>query len=143
MTNAQKTTEISVIRELHNLWNTGNLDEIPQIYSSEFIAHMPKGWEQSEFLGHEGVIEAILRIRNAFPDWHEQIEDIVVDQGKIVTRYTSTGTHTGHFIGLEPTGRTVKIDEISIYHLYGGLVVEQWCLTDDLSLAQQLGLLSR
>lgn len=143
MTSAPKTAEISVIRELHNLWNIGNLKRIPQIYSSKFIAHMPKGWAQSEFRGHEGVKEAILRIRNAFPDWHEQIEDIVVDQGKVVTRYVSTGTHKGRFIGVEPTGRTVKVDEISIYHLDSGLVVEQWCLTDDLSLAQQLGLLSR
>jgi len=143
MTKAPKTSDTSVIRELHSLWNTGNLFKIPQIYSSSFIAHMPKGWEQSEFRGHEGVKEAILRIRNAFSDWHEQIEDIIVDQGKVVTRYISTGTHTGNFIGVAPTGRTVKIDEISIYHLDCGLVVEQWCLTDDLSLAQQLGLLSR
>ncbi len=131
------------IRELHELWNSGDLEKIPEIYSEEFVAHMPKGWEQSEFRGHAGVKNAVLRVRGAFSDWHEEIEDIVVSKNKVVTRYVSTGKHTGPFLGVKPTNLFVKIDEISIYHLKDGLVVEQWCLTDDLSMARQLGLISQ
>ena len=141
MNSGSHTPEAEVIVELHALWNSGDLSKIPQIYSEYFVAHMPKGWKQSEFHGHRGVKGAILRIRSAFADWHEEIEDMVVEQGKVVTRYVSTGTHTGKFIGLEATGCSVKIDEMSIYHIENNLVIEQWCLTDDLSLAQQLGLI--
>ncbi len=99
----------------------------------------PKGWERSEFSGHAGVRDAIFRIRNAFSEWREDIQELLIDGDKAVTRYVSTGMHTGSFIGLEATGRWVKIDEISIYRFDGDLVAEQWCLTDDLTLAQQLG----
>ncbi|MEM1298714.1 MAG: ester cyclase [Pseudomonadota bacterium] len=143
MTKSDEPAAETLIRDLHALWNAGDLGGIHRVYSEGFVAHMPKGWERSEFKGHAGVRDAILRIRNAFPDWHEDIKDMVIDKQKVVTRYVSTGTHTGPFLGLEPTGRPVMIDEISIYHLERGLVMEQWCLTDDLSLARQLGLIEQ
>ncbi|MCV6902072.1 ester cyclase [Achromobacter xylosoxidans] len=129
----------ALIEKLHDLWNTGDLSRIPEIYDAAFVAHMPKGWDRSEFIGYDGVRDAVSRIRSAFPDWHERVEDVIEGQGKVVTRYVSTGTHTGPFIGLAATGKRISIDEISIYHLADGRVVEQWCLTDDLSLARQLG----
>jgi steroid delta-isomerase-like uncharacterized protein len=137
-----KRTEIrEKVCALHEIWNKGDLSAIPDVYADSFIAHMPKGWERSEFRGHSGVVDAILRIRNAFPDWREVVQDLLIDGSRAVTRYVSTGTHTGPFIGLPATGRRVEIGEISIYRFGGGLVVEQWCLTDDLTLAKQLGLI--
>jgi predicted ester cyclase len=102
---------------------------------------MPKGWAQSEFIGHHGVAEAICRVRNAFGDWHEEVQDMVIEAQKAMTRYVSTGTHGGLFLGVPARGRRVRIDEMSIYHLRAGFVVEQWCLTDDLTMAKSLGLL--
>lgn len=126
---------------LHEIWNTGDLSTIPEVYAESFVAHMPKGWERNEFRGHSGVEDAILRIRNAFPNWREDVQDLLIDGSRAVTRYVSTGTNTGPFIGLPATGRQVEIEEISIYRFESGLVVEQWCLTDDLALAKQLGLI--
>jgi predicted ester cyclase len=130
--------KVSLIERLHSLWNTGDLAAIPSIYAPDFVAHMPKGWMHSPFIGHDGVREAILRIRAAFSDWTEIIEDVIVEGDRVVTRYVSTGSHVGPFIGLSPTGRTIRLDEISIFRLVGDQVAEQWCLVDDLSLARQL-----
>lgn len=128
-----------LIEKLHALWNTGDLSNIAEIYDAAFVAHMPKGWERSEFVGYAGVEDAVRRIRSAFPDWLENVEDIIVEGDKVVSRYISTGTHSATFIGVPSTGKRVSIDEISIYRLAGNRVAEQWCLTDDLSLARQLG----
>ncbi|MGH7190084.1 MAG: ester cyclase [Acetobacteraceae bacterium] len=127
----------SLIEKLHRLWNTGDLSVIPDIYAPDFIAHMPKGWEKSEFKGHHGVRAAIEDIRNAFSEWTETVEDMIIGEGKVVRRYVSTGVHTGPFIGLAPTGKHIRLDEISIYRVQDGLVAEQWCLTDE-TLARQL-----
>jgi predicted ester cyclase len=62
---------------------------------------------------------------------------MVIEDDKVVTRYVSTGVHTGPFIGIAPTGRHIRLDEISIYRLQDCLVVEQWCLTDE-TLVRQL-----
>ena len=137
--NMPKLDNRRVIERLHALWNTGDLSLIPKIYAPAFVAHMPKGWAQNEFSGHDGVRYLIERVRNAFPDWTETVEDMIAEGDKVVTRYVSTGTHRGPFIGLSPTARTIRIDEMSIFRLERGLVMEQWCLTDDLSFGRQLG----
>ena len=73
-----------------------------------------------------------------FPDWHEDVLDIVVTPDKVVTRYCSTGTQRGEYLGIAPTGRKVAFEEISIYRIYQSRVIEQWCLGDDLHCIAQL-----
>ncbi len=131
----------SVVMQLHALWNTGDLDAIPRVYAPDFVAHMPKGWSLSEFHGHDGARLAIERIRTAFPDWNENVHDVIVQGAQVVTRYTSTGTHKGLFLGRQATGNRVEVDEISIYRIRDGKVAEQWCLVDDLTFGKQLGIL--
>lgn len=133
--------DVDVIRRLHDLWNRGAVADIPLVYSDSFVAHMPKGWGRSTFEGHAGARTMLLRIRTAFPDWHEEVLDTIEREDKVVTRYRSNGVNTGPLDGAPPTGRKVAIDEISIYHVADGLVQQQWCLVDDLSFARQLGLL--
>lgn len=78
------------------------------------------------------------RIRAAFPDWREDIEDIVFEGDRIVVRYVSTGTQDGAFLGRLPSGARVRVDEISIFRIADGRIAEQWCLVDDLALFKQL-----
>ncbi|MES2710359.1 MAG: nuclear transport factor 2 family protein, partial [Pseudomonadota bacterium] len=70
-----------LIEKLHRLWSGGDVAEVPQIYAAGFVAHMPKGWcpgaESRD--GHSGITAAILRLRAAFPDWREAIEDLVIE----------------------------------------------------------------
>jgi predicted ester cyclase len=130
-----------LVEQLHALGNSGDLAAIPEVYAPDFDAHMPKGWDVSEFRGHEGVRHAVQHIRSAFSDWHETIIDMVIEQDQVVTRYVSRGTHHGPFLGLAPTEKRVEVEEISICRLVWGKVAEQWCLADDVTMARQLGLL--
>lgn len=130
-----------LIKQLHNIWNSGEMEAIPEVYSTNFIVHWPKGFAENESHGFDGVRKAIERIRTAFPDWHEEVVDMIIEDNKVVTRYISTGTHLGRYAGTKGTGKKVEFDEISIYRIEGGKVIEQWCLSDDLSTLRQLGLL--
>ena len=78
-------------------------------------------------------------IKAAFPDWSEDVEEMITEGNRVVTRYTSRGTHRGEFKGIAPTGRSIAVREISIYRVAKGKVVEQWCLLDELDRLQQLG----
>jgi len=130
-----------LVKQLHHIWNSGEVDAIPEVYSKNFIVHWPKGWAENESYGYDGVRQAIERIRSAFPDWHEKVVDMIIGDDRVVTRYISTGTHLGSYSGIKETGKKVEFDEISIYRIGGGKVIEQWCLSDDLSTLKQLGLL--
>jgi predicted ester cyclase len=120
----------TLVERLHRLWNTGDISVISDLYVPDFIGHFPKGSRLGELKGHSGVRDAIERVRRAFPDWTETVEDIIIEGDKAVTRYVSTGVHKGPFFDLAPTGERVRVNEISIFRVQNGLIAEQWCLTD-------------
>lgn len=132
-------TNIALVHALHDLWNTGELESIDRVYANDFIAHWPPSSEVPERRGIEGVRFGITRIRTAFPDWHEQVLDIFGSNDRVITRYMSTGTHSGPFWGIPPTGRKIEIQEMSIYRCVDQRIVEQWCICDELARLQQLG----
>lgn len=130
---------LTLARALHDIWNTGDAAKIADVYHPDYVAHWPASSETPERRGLDGVRYGISRIRIAFPDWREDIEDIFGADDKVCVRYVSTGTHRGVFWGLEPTGRPVRIQEMSIYRIAEGRIIEQWCMFDELARLQQLG----
>jgi predicted ester cyclase len=129
----------ALIVRLHEIWSDGNVAAIPKIYAADFVAHMPKGWGERESRnGHDGIRSAIARLRTGFPDWREHVQDILIDGDKVAVRYYSTGTNHGSFGGRAATGRRIEVDELSIFRVADGRVVEQWCLNDDLAFGKQM-----
>jgi steroid delta-isomerase-like uncharacterized protein len=129
-----------LIEHLHVIWNTGDLAAVPMVYADDFVVHWSRSAQAPDSHGHAGVKAVINETRTAFPDWHEDVVDMVIDDeaGRVVTRYISTGTHSGAYQGYAPTDNPIEIEEISIFRLENGKVAEQWCLVDDLTFLQQL-----
>jgi steroid delta-isomerase-like uncharacterized protein len=122
------------------VWTKGNLEIIDQLFSTDFVRHfLPVG---SETKGLVKFQEHVRNHRQAFPDWAEEIKQIVAEGDFVATHFTSTGTNTGSFLGNPPTGKQIHINEMSIYRIVDGKIVEQWLIPDLLSLNQQLGLIS-
>jgi predicted ester cyclase len=61
---------------------------------------------------------------------------------KVIARYSGKGTHSGTFLGVAPTGRSVSYSGIIIWRFVEGKVVEEWTSWDALSILQQLGAVS-
>ena len=78
-----------------------------------------------------------------FPDTHSTIEDIIAEGDKVCLRYTNTGTHTGEYQGLAPTGKKFKTISVEIYRIVNGKIVEGWTILDwfsNLETAKQQGI---
>lgn len=128
-----------LIERLHEIWSTGDTRLIREVYAESFVAHMPKGWGAAPSRdGHDGIRRAIERLRTSFPDWQEHIDDMVIEEDRVAVRYHSTGTHLGAFAGVPASGRCIEVDEMSIFRIEDGRVVEQWCLNDDLAFGKQI-----
>ena len=132
-------TNVELIRAQHEIWNTGALQLIESVYASDFTGYWPASSPVPVRRGVEAVRVGVQRTRTAFPDFHEQVLDVFGVGEKVASRYISTGTHSGPYWGLEPTGKRIEIQEISIYRCAGGRIVEQWCVFDELARLQQLG----
>lgn len=61
-----------------------------------------------EIHGLEGFKELLQGFRTAFSDMHLHVDDMVFSGNKVVTCFTSTGTHDGDFMGIPPTNKPVK-----------------------------------
>jgi len=78
-------------------------------------------------------------LRKAFPDVSLALEDLVVEGDRVAARMTMRGTHSGEYLGIKPTGRTVKVTGFEISKTRDGKYAETWGLLDIFSLLNQLG----
>jgi predicted ester cyclase len=79
--------------------------------------------------------------RSAFPDWHEEIVELVAEGDTVAGRFKCSGTHRGRFLGEAPTGKRMEVEEVFFLRAQDGKFVDFWALEDSLSRMRQLGLL--
>ena len=104
-----------------------------------YIAHAPDSL-QLPALDSDAWVEFLGTFVEGFPDLHLEVQDAVADEGMTAQRILFTGTHTGPFRGLPPTGREVRFSGIEINRMVDGAVAEHWFQLDALTLFEQLGL---
>jgi predicted ester cyclase len=76
-----------------------------------------------------------------FPDIQHTIEDMITEGDKVVYRTTLQGTHTGNFMGIPPTGKSVIINDFTLLRIVERKIVEWWYDCNLLAVMQQLGLI--
>lgn len=122
------------------LWNKGNYAAAAELLHPDHFDHtLPPlpGLPQ----GRDGVLQLMRTFRAAFPDLVMSV-DTVIGEGDLVGEVlTLRGTHTGSFVGIPPTGKSIEIRSVNICRIEDGLVRERWGASDDLGLLRQLGIL--
>jgi len=100
-----------------------NRDSFDQLMHSDFINRTaPPNANNSN-----GMWNTFFNIlKPAFPDLTVEIYDQVAEGDKVTTRKAITATHTGVLMGIEPTGKQVRIDVIDIVRLKDGKYFEHW-----------------
>jgi len=83
-------------------------------------------------------IENAQRFFVALPDLRLVIEDRIFGGDKIVARCTYSGTQSGKFLGVEPTGKQIKFGTIDIWRVEGGKLAEHWDQVDFAGILKQL-----
>ncbi len=79
--------------------------------------------------------------RSAFPDWHEEIVELVAEEDAVAGRFKCAGTHRGEFLGEAPTGKRMEVEEVFFLRAEDGKFVDFWALEDSLGRMRQLGLI--
>jgi predicted ester cyclase len=78
---------------------------------------------------------------SAFPDWREEIVELVAEGNTVAGRFKCSGTHRGTFLGEAPTGKRMEVEEVFFLRVEEGKFVDFWALEDSLNRMRQLGLL--
>jgi steroid delta-isomerase-like uncharacterized protein len=125
---------------LTELWNTGNLELLPQIFGEEAERNDPNF--PQPLRGREQIGRSIREVHASFPDFELQIKHRICESDQVATEWTCSGTHTGVFQGIPPTGKRVTIIGISLNRIRDNKIVEERAYFDRLALLQQLGVVS-
>ena len=132
-------TNEQVVRDACRVvWTEGDMDRVGELYAEDFKANYPRtDWGT----GVQGVRELAEGIRASFPDYREQIDELIVADDLVIVRLTIRATHTGPLPNLPPTGKEVEFNDVSIIRVRDNKIVEQRGLSDHFALYQQLGLI--
>lgn len=118
-------------------WNGGNLDLLDEMFAADYVGHdAPR---PDPVRGPEGMRDFLRMYHHAFSDAHITIDDVIVRDDKVVTRWTGRGTHDGDLMGMPPTGKKVEFVGIRIFRVAEGKIAEGWVVWDTFGLMRQLG----
>lgn len=105
----------------------GDLTRARELYAADFIDHV----NSLEFRGQEGIAKSVAMYAAVFPDLRIDVVDQVSEDDRVVSRWTLSGTHKG---------RRVTLPGITISRFHQDRIAEDWTVSNNLALLQQLGL---
>ena len=123
------------------LFTDGDLTAVDRYLDPGFIDHDPL--LPSALDGPEGLRQAAVLFRQAFPDWRSDVQHMIAEGDLVAEHFVAHGTHRGSVMGESPTGHDVVLRGVNIFRITDGKIVERWGRLDDLGLLQQLGLAQR
>ena len=128
----------NLVRLYQEIYNSNDLDRLTEVVSEDLLTpNIMPGIPH----GLEGAKAAHRIMLTGFPDYQTIIDDMIAEGDKVAARIKMTGTHSGEFMGIPPTGRRISFTGIYFARIAGGKIVEHWGEEDGVSLLQQLGVL--
>jgi len=125
----------SFLKLLDEGWNNGNLSIMDEVYHSQ--ATFPSNPGQS--FGSQGAKATVGMYRQAMPDFHVELKNILADGDMVLAWFSQSGTQKGDLMGVPATGKKATWGQIIIARFAAGKIVESWSNEDILGLMQQLG----
>jgi steroid delta-isomerase-like uncharacterized protein len=119
------------------LWSQGNLAVADEIIAPDYTRHDPG--DPFPARGPEDVKRIVKMLRAMFPDFMIDIEAIVAEGDMVVSRYTATATDTVGYMGMPPTGKSIRTSAMQMFRFANGKIGESWAARDDLGTLRQLG----
>lgn len=96
---------------------------------------------QLKLRSREDLKQILSRQYGGFPDVHRTIEDIIADEETVWIRVKITGTHTGEYRGIAPTGKKFVMAAVPHYRIVDGKIVEGWSVWNPFDFFKQLGVI--
>jgi len=124
-------------RWFEEVWNKGRMDAIEEMCLPNAIGH---GQAQHKVdVGLQEFKQFARSLRSAFPDIRVTIHETLAQGDKVLARWSAGMVHSGTFLGIAATGRTVEVTGMSLQRIANGKIAEAWDNWDQLGLLVQIG----
>jgi predicted ester cyclase len=120
------------------IWDEHRIELVDELIADDLVDHVElPGLEGTGRSRYRASVEMVVA---AFPDFANPL-DLVIGEGDMAVSYGRfTGTNTGDFMGMPPTGRRIDVPVFGILRFRDGQAVERWGFNDAMAMMQQLGL---
>ena len=119
--------------EAWNRWDDRAVDELLTI---DFVFRGSLG---DHARGRDGFRAYRDKVRSAFPDFHNEVREVVAEQERAAVRLRCSGRHVGELFGIAATGRSVAYDAAAFLRRRDAQLCAAWVLGDLEQLRSQLG----
>ena len=92
-------------------------------------------------VGSDGIQRTLAYYLHAFPDLQLTLEDLIMEGNRAVLVWTLRGTHSGTFMRIPPTGRSVAVRGTSLLTIDDGKILRGLRIWDVAGLLRSIGLL--
>ena len=127
----------ALVRRMEDeIFNKRRLDAVDEFISPEYVLRTaPDGVPSNR----DAVRDAMAMYLAGFPDLHVSVDQLLAEDDRVVALLTYSGTHEGELFGMPPTGKRISVRQVAMYRVEDGQVAEEWEVSDQLGLMQQLG----
>jgi uncharacterized protein (TIGR02246 family) len=141
-TKTKKETNIRVVREALEAFNSGDISRVHEFISPQYFNHESQvDPVRSKLRGPEEFIDTVKNLRSAFADLHYEEQEIVASGDTVILIVNVTGKHVGNFFVIPPTGNNISYRAVHIHRIGNdGKIVEHRAIRDDLTFMMQLGI---
>jgi steroid delta-isomerase-like uncharacterized protein len=117
-------------------FNAGDLDACVSHLDPDFVINLAELPDPMH--GRDTWRSGAEVMKRAFPDIEAHVEDIFAAEDRVAVRLTFRGTHSGEFLGIPATGRSVQYVSHEFYRVADGLIAEEWICSDMATLMRQI-----
>jgi predicted ester cyclase len=144
-TSAQSTSlaahKAAVKRVIEEAFNQGNADVLSDVYSQDYVGHLPPSETQWHNLSFDDYKEILVLLRTSIPDLRMSEEFMIGEGNMMAVRVILHGTFASEFYDIPPTNETIDISFTVIQRFDNqGKIAEEWIEYDTLALTQDFGL---
>ena len=107
------------------------IDKMDQFVADEVLLN-------GEWGTRSDVVADMRNIIDAVPDFHWDLQELLVDRNRIAARVVNTGTPVKEWLGVAPTGASFEIVEFAIYKVSNHRFVQMTNLHDSADVRRQL-----
>jgi steroid delta-isomerase-like uncharacterized protein len=125
-----------VRRFIDEIFVQGRKDTVDELLADDFVAHT---WPSTSGDARADLKSAIDRAAAGLSDAEFTIDDLIAEGDQVAARLTTSATHSGEFMGMPPSNKRYRIEEIHWFRLRDGKVVEHWHQFDQMGMMKQLG----
>ena len=118
--------------------NDHDVEEFADTYSETAVVESPLGGTHQGRAAVAGVAASLL---TALPDATFTSDELVIEGERVVQVMTLSGTDTGGFMGMAPSGRPAQLPMVIVCRVRDGLVVHERRIYDFTGMLVQIGVL--